>query len=350
MTASAASGSEMDSEGLAIGLRILADLLESGLPLIRALGALAELAPSAWQPGIPALIECVREGSTLSRALQSSATGVPPLVIGIVRAGEGAGHLPSAIRRAAQHAEQMDARRKALRAAFAYPLIVAVVGLGSIGMIVGVVLPRFAGILADIGQELPRSTRLVLGVGSIARGAFVPTIVGSIVGATWWHSVRRSPEGRRSLDRALLALPVIGALRLSAATARICSSLGVLLEAGVPLRQAIAHAGESVGDAVLRERLARTSDRIAAGDRLGRAMRDESAATSLACRLIAAGEESGRLASMLTYAARLEQDRTERLVRQAVRVVEPTMLLALASVVGLVAAALFQAVYAVRPT
>lgn len=349
MSVFAASRAEMDSEGLAIGLRILADLLESGLPLTRSLALLTELAPSTWQPTIPSLIESVRQGSSLSRALESSVPRVPSLLIGIIRAGEGAGHLPSAIRRAAEHAEQVDAQRKAMRAAFAYPAIVAIVGLCSIGMIVGVVLPRFAGILADIGQELPRSTQLVLGLGTVARAAFIPAIVLAIVGAAWLHSLRQSLAGRRSVDGALLALPLVGTMRLSAATARICSSLGVLLEAGVPLRQAIANAGESAGDAVLQERLKRTSDRISAGDRLGRAMLDESAATSLACRLIAAGEESGRLSTMLSYAARLEQDRTERLVRQAVRAIEPTMLLALAAIVGLVAAALFQAVYAVRP-
>lgn len=350
MTVRLAARRGMDGEALAVGLRILADLLESGLPLTRALDLLAELAPEPWQPGIPVLLGAVREGRPLSRALREAELHVPALVIGIVRAGEGAGHLPTAIRRAAEHAEQSDSRRKAVRAAFAYPAVVAIVGLGAIGMIVGVVLPRFATVLSDIGQDLPRSTRLVLGMGAIVRTAVLPSMIAGVLGVTWMHSVRQAPAGRRRIDRALLTLPLVGSIRRSSATARICSALGVLLEAGVPLRQALALAGDSAGDAILHERLERTRDRLAAGDRLGRALRAEAAVTSLACRLIAAGEESGRLTSMLIYAARLEQDRTDRLIRGLVRAIEPTMLLSLAGIVGLVAAALFQAVYAVRPT
>lgn len=340
----------LDGESTAVGLRILADLLEAGLPVSRVLTAFEELAPGAWSAGVPAMRTAIREGRGLARAFEEAPLEIPPIVIGMVRAGESGGGLAHAMRRAAEHAERVAATTDAIRGALVYPAVVALAGIGALGVMVGVVLPRFATVLDGLGQQLPASTRFVMAAAGALRAGALPVL--AIVGLTaFWCARRyRSADGRRTVDGALLRIPGVGTVRRSMATARTCAALSALLDSGVPVRTALRHAGDAMGDAELAERLARARERVAAGEPLARALKEADALSSTAIRLIAAGEETGRLADMLGYASRIEHARAERLTRSAVRLIEPGLILGFALLVGAVATAMLQAVYAVRPT
>jgi general secretion pathway protein F len=147
----------------------------------------------------------------------------------------------------------------------------------------------------------------------------------------------------------LLEIPIIGGVRRSAAAARACAALGALLESGVPLPTGLAHAARASGDAAVGARLVSAREGISHGERLSAAVDRERALTTTAVRLIRAGEETGRLAAMLDHAARIEGERATHLVKNAVRLLEPALILGFGALVALVAAALMQAVYAVRP-
>lgn len=335
---------------LALGLRVLADLLEAGLPLARGLAALEDLAPASWHAAIPPLLAAVREGKSLAAALDEAPIDVPPLIIGIARAGEAGGGLGAAMRRAADHTEQVAETHAAVRGALAYPLVVAVAGCTSIGLMVGIVLPRFAKILADLGEALPWSTRMVLDAAAVLHAALIPAglmAVAGIVALRAWHE---SESGRRSLHGLLLRLPVVGAIRWCSASARALSSLAALLESGVAIRGAMVFAARSTGDAEVERRMLDARDAVVAGHALSFSLRERNALTTTAMRLIRAGEESGRLIGMLQHAAKLDQDHADRLTRGAVRLIEPMLILAFAGIIGVVSAALLQAVYTVRPS
>jgi len=338
-----------NGEDLAVGLRILADLLDAGLPVTRALHAFGGVAPRVWVQVTPQLLAAVREGRGLARALEESALDVPPIVIGLVRAGEAGSGLAEAMRRAANHAEQDAATAASVRAALAYPALVAVAGTGAVVVMVGVVMPRFASLLADFDQSLPPVTRLVLGAAEAARASFLPMAVALVVAVVGVQEALRRPEGRRTIHRLLLAVPGLGTVRWASASARLSSALGALLESGVTLRTGLRSAAPAVGDSEIEARLELARTRVEAGDGLGRAFDELGVVTPLAARLVAAGEESGRLPGMLAFAARMEQARAERLTKAGVRLIEPTLILAFAGIVALVAAAMLQAVYAVRP-
>ena len=339
----------LDSESLAIGLRILADLLEAGLPLSRALVAFEELAPAGWSAGVPRLRASVREGTSLARSLEEMSLGLPPVVVGLVRAGEAGGGIAPAIRRAADHAEADATNRATIRAALAYPVVVGVAGFGSVGVMVGLVLPRFAGILDGLGQSMPPMTRAVLDVSAGLRAGAFPAAIALVMATSALMRWRASPSGRLATDAWMLRLPLIGTVRRSAATARLCAALSALLESGVPLRAALRQAAPALGDAAIASRLEKARERIVAGERPSRALHDVGAMTPTACRLIASGEETGHMGRMLAFAARIEQGRADRIMRTAIRLIEPALILAFAAIVGVVAAAMLQAVYAVRP-
>lgn len=337
------------SAELALGLRLLADLLAAGLPVERALASFEELAPPGWRAAVTSMRRSVREGQSLAGALAHAPLRIPPLVIGMAQAGEAGDGIAGAMRRAAEHTESIAATRAALRSALAYPSLVALAGAGSLGVLLGVVIPRFAVILADLGQDLPASTRHVLQVSAFARASLGPLIVvGTIVawGLVHWT---RTPHGRQAWHRLLWRVPVLGSLRRSASTGHIAASLGALLDSGVPVAAGLRIAARSAGDAEAERRLDGAITRIAAGAALSAALADTGAVTAMTARLVRAGEATGRLPALLDHSARLERDRVGRTVTTAVRALEPALIIAFAGLVGIVAIALLQAVYAVRP-
>lgn len=340
----------LSSSDLALGLRVLGDLLESGLPVTRALQTFHDLAPRAWRAALPSITQSVREGNSLAGALAASPLEIPPLVIGIAQAGEAGAGIGPAIRRAADLSEATAETQAAVRSALAYPAVVAVAGVAAIAVLITVVLPRFAKILADLGQALPASTQIVLHMAALGRAALVPTVVVAVILLALWRSWVQTDSGRVQWHRTLLAVPVVGSLRRGVATARMAHSLAALLDSGVPIATAMGHAARATGDAELEARLTVARAQIGGGQSLSQALDASGAASQTTIRLARAGEESGRLPSMLSHAAKIEQKRVDQIVRTAVRMLEPMLLLTFASVVALVAAALLQAIYSVRPT
>jgi Type II secretory pathway, component PulF len=240
--------------------------------------------------------------------------------------------------------------RSAIRSALAYPALLATAATASVALLVGVVLPRFGTILADLGQSLPPTTRIVLAASTFIRAWSPAGLILLALALVVWRSWISTDEGREKWHAFLLALPVVGEVRRSAATARTSAALSALLESGVPVSAALVHAARASGDASLTARLMVARESVVQGRRPSDALQAERALTLTAIRLVRAGEETGRLAEMLSHAASLERERSESMVKSAVRLLEPSLILVFGGLVALVAAALLQAIYSVRPT
>ncbi|MGH7334192.1 MAG: type II secretion system F family protein [Candidatus Rokuibacteriota bacterium] len=337
-------------DDLALGLRALATLLAAGIPLGRALAVLDDLLPPAWRAALSDLRRRVEQGEHLAAALEESPLPLPSHVIGIIRAGEAGSGLAAAVESSAQLLEARAATRAALRNALAYPSILIVAGSAAVALLVGVVLPRFAAILADTGRALPLSTRLVLGLGAISRVALLPGLVALVFTAVLWRKWVTNPDGRARWHKLLLGAPVVGPIRRSAAATNGCSALAALLDAGVPLPAALPHAARATGDRAVEASLLAARQRIGRGERISSALLAENAFTPTVIRLVGIGEETGRLASMLAHAARVESAHALQRLQRAIRVLEPVLILLFGGVVMLVAAALLQAMYGLRPS
>jgi type II secretory pathway component PulF len=317
--------------------------------MARALAAMPELVPPAWQRALPAIQAAVREGASLGMALARSPLALPAVVLGIIQAGEAGSGAAPAVRRAAELTEQAAATRAAVLGALAYPAVLVVASTASVALLVGVVLPRFGAILVDLQQVLPPTTRLVLGMANVARAGALPVLLVGFISVLVGRSWTATDAGRSRWHGVLLRTPLLGTIRRAAATARIGAALSALLESGVPLAAGLLHAARAAGDAALAARLLVAREAIVTGERPSAALARADALTPIAIRLVRAGEESGQLAAMLAHIATLERERATRLIASAVRLLEPTIILAFGGLVGLVAAALLQAIYAVRP-
>ncbi len=340
----------ISARDLGLGLRVLADLLDSGLPIARALAAFAELAPNAWQPALPELQDAVREGKSFAASLADCRLNVPALVIGIIKAGEAGTGLSTGARRAGELMEGAATTRSAIVAALVYPSIIALAGVIALSLLIGVVLPRFETILKDVGQAMPATTIFLLRASTAARASALPSIWLAVVTIVCWRVWTGTASGALRWADILRRLPVIGPVRHASSTARTAHSLSALLESGVPISVAIGLAARASGDAGIERRVLAARQHLSNGLRLSAALAREHAFTEVGIRLVRAGEESGRLAGMMAHLGHLEQDRAERVTRAAVRMLEPLLILVFAGLVALVAAALLQAVYSIRPT
>lgn len=337
---------------LALGLRLLGSLLGSGLPLERALGIFPHIAPRGWETSrIGALRAAVREGSPLARALRDAGFGMPPHVSGMLEAGEAGGTLVEALGEVARLVEQSAEHRAAVQGALAYPAILAVAGTSAVALLVGIVLPRFADLLSDVGQQLPPSARLLMLIsGLVAR--WWPLLIAIPAALTAWgmHALARDAAVRLRMHELLLASPLIGPLRQAAAGSRLASALASMLGTGVPIASALAHGALAAGDDAIAARVLAAREAVIRGERLSHAFAAEAVVRPGVLQLIRAGEATGELGEMLRTSARIEAEWSMARIRMLTRLIEPSLILGFGGVIAFVAAALLQAVYSIRPT
>lgn len=341
--------SSISAADLAVCLTVFADLLDAGLPAHRALAALESFAPKVLVAVLPTIQAQLRQGKSVAATLDEANIGIPSVVTGVIGAGEMGGGLAAAVRRAAVMMDERAAFRAALVGALAYPALIFASGAASVGVLLFVVLPRFASMLGDVGQDLPASTSIVLATADVLRGAAVPVLFGTAAVTVALRVCVSTPEGRRRWHSWLLNAPLLGDVRFAAATGRSCGALAALLESGLPLGPALPLAARATGDAALAARFAAARVLLSRGIGLSRAFDQARAVSETGIRLTRAGEESGRLAAMLGHASKLERERATRLTRTSVRLLEPILIISFGAIVALVAGALLQAVYSVRP-
>jgi type II secretory pathway component PulF len=325
---------------LAVFFRSLATLTEAGVPLDRAL----RIAPAGSRLGGFAAVvrERVQEGASLSAALAAQ-PGVPPLAVGLVRAGEHA-RLDAALADAATQLERDADLRAQVLSALAYPVLLLVAGCGTIAVLVVAILPRFVALLGDAGSAVPPATRALLAVSGFVDRFWILLGLGTVMGGLALGRWLVRPGGHA----ALLRLPGLGPLRLGFATARSARALSALLGTGTPALRALETAADAAADYEVAARVRRAGERVRRGGSVAAALSAERAFDPQALELAHAGEASGRLAVLLRHGATLAESRALRSLQGLVRLIEPGLILLLGGLVAFVALALLQAVYGVR--
>lgn len=336
---------------LALGLRLLSSLVNAGLPMDRTLATFVHVAPASWSvQRLERLRTAVREGASLAAATHAAGIPLPRHVRGMLDAAEAAGTLPAVLSDAALLLEESDRQAAALRGALAYPVLLAVVGTFAISLLVGVVLPRFADLLSEVGQQLPTAARLLLGISQIELRWWILLITAITIAAlSAARKYATDADFRRRVHETLLALPIIGPVRFAAAGSRLSAALASMLASGVPLATALTHCAIASGDDAVATRVHQAREAVIRGERLSQAFASERVVRSGMLQLIRAGEASGEMHEMLRTAAAIEAQWTAARVRTITGLIEPSLVLCFGAAIAFVASALLQAVYAIRP-
>ncbi len=321
--------------------RHLGTMAEAGVPLAEALdSAVNEGVRPDFKPFTQSLSEDVSTGTPLSAAFARRARNMPPIVVALTRAAESTGQLGPMLLRAADHLQRHERTIKQIKAAASYPMFMLGAGTLVIIALLVFVLPRFAKIYADRGADLPGLTQVLLSVSEVIRNHSIPISVGALALAVALAFSSRSRAMGGFLDQLRYGLPVVGKLSRLAFVALSCRTLATLLQSGIHLLDAIA----ICRDLSKSERTERFWDAIDARLRDGGsfvdALKQQSLLPPTVVAMVAAGERSGRLPEVLGRAADFAEEDLETALKAATSLLEPVLVVAFGSVLGIVAIAL----------
>ncbi len=323
-----------------------AALIRAGVSLVPALQMLQR---SATQPTLARLLEEVRQdvesGLALSQALDRHPQAFGPLYVSMVHAGESAGILDTMMERLAQTLEKNEKLRSRVRAALTYPVVVTVLALAVLVLMLMYVVPVFEEVFQSFGAELPWSTRAVLTLSqAVSHGAPWAALLAlpmlALLRRQW-----QQPALQRQWHRRVLGLPGVGDLVRTSVLARWAHTLSALLEAGVPLTEALPVAGRATGHPVYERINEHLQRRVAQGGRLSEGMAHTGRFPDMLVQLCATGEESGTLGILLGKAAELMTEELDARVQALSSLIEPLIIVVLGGAIGVILVAMYLPIF-----
>jgi general secretion pathway protein F len=329
----------LDKATLGEMTRELAIMLAAGQDLDRALRFVVENTRNARARVILDRVrDKVRSGSSLAAALAAEPRSFSKLYVGIVRAGEAGGTLPTTLDRLATLLERERSLSANLRSAMIYPALLITAAIGSIFLLLEYVLPQFAPIFEQAGAELPLATRMLMTLGTVVGAAAPWLLFVLLASALITRQLLARPAYRLKFDRMLLHFPIAGSLVRETLAARLTRTLGSLLQNGVPLIPALGIAQEALGNLAAAAAVEAAAVGAKGGAGLARPLAAAGLFPARTIHLLQLGEEAAQLASMSLKAADIHDEQArlmvQRLVALAVPMITITMGLAVAGIVS----------------
>jgi general secretion pathway protein F len=321
---------------MAVTFGQLADLLRSGVPLLRSLDVLRQQSTrAALKEVLGHVHHDVEQGASLGEAMGRFPRVFGEMAVSMVRAGSEGGFLEEALSRVAEFTEAQDDLKKRTAGAIAYPAFLAVVGTGVVVVLLVFFVPKFEQVFDNLRKvgELPMMTELVLGASTVVKRAGLYILAALVVGGILLRRWLATDAGRMWKDRVKLKLPLAGGIFLSLAVARFCRVLGTLLHNGVPILRSLEISGDATGNRVLAAAIQEAGEDVSSGQRLAGRLAVCGHFPPAVVEMISVAEESNTLESVLLTVADSLERRTWRRLEVAVRLIEPVMLLILAGVV-----------------
>lgn len=322
--------------------RQLYTLQKAGVPILR---SLAGLEASTAHPGLIALLQDLRASLDQGREL-ATAMGRHPKIfsafyVAMVRVGEMTGKLTEVLQRLGQHLEfELDIRAR-IKAALRYPIMVVVAMAIALTIINIFVIPKFATVFAQYKAELPLMTRILLGFsGFMVRWwpLLVAAGIGIVMGIRMWLT---TPDGRYRWDRLKLRLPIAGPIVLKATLARFARSFALASSSGVPISQAMTVVAQTVDNAFIGARIEQMRDGVERGESISRCAAAAGVFTPIVLQMIAVGEETGELDSLMIEIAEMYERETDYSIKGLSAAIEPILLLIIGVMVLVLALGVF---------
>lgn len=314
--------------------RQLSTLLKAGVPLLQALELLTEQLEGQLRTITVAIKDNVKEGISLADALNKYPKIFETLYIQLVRAGEASGKLETILDRLADYLERSAATQKKVKNAMRMPLIQLVAALVVVIGLVTKVVPNIAGMLGE--EELPGITKFMMDVASFITSYYLFIIFGLIfiIGIyKYWSS---TTSGARIIDAIKLRLPVVKNITKTNAVVQFCYTLGMLLEGGVDLAQALDIVCAVIDNRILTDALKQARDNIVKQGKIAQYLKQTNMFPAIAIYLIKTGEETGQLDAMLLTVARNYEEDLRELIDGLTSAIAPIMILIVAGLIGLI--------------
>ncbi len=322
---------------LAVWTRQLAGLVNSGLPIERALSALSEEADTPRQRDlVSALRTEVNAGAPFAKALSQHPREFSAIYVAVIGAGEQSGHLGLVLERLADDLQAQQNLKGKLLAASLYPAIVSAVALLIVLFLLAYVVPQVAQVFSSNQRALPVLTRLMLGLSDVVKNYWWLALAALVAGMAALHTALKQPDLRRRFDAAWLKLPLIGRLARGYNAARFASTLAMLATAGVPILKALQAATDTLSNTALRHDAQEALVLVREGAPLASALAQHPRFPRLLVMFSRLGEQTGTLPNMLQRAADQLSEEVQRRALQLATVLEPLLIVAMGGMVMLI--------------
>jgi type IV pilus assembly protein PilC len=324
----------------------LAAMLGGGLHLVRILTSLAaETTNQKFRKVLTSVRDAITAGSSFADALGQFPHVFDRLYVSVVRAGELSGSLPGVLDTLTVYLEKTANLRRKVRGAIAYPTVILTVALGVVFIMVVKIVPIFEGVYARANATLPAPTRTLIWVSGLVRYYTFTVLVLCMLGAIAVYIALQSDAGRRLFDRLKLAMPMFGSLIRKAIMARVCRTLAVLLNSGIPLVEAMETVSRVAGNRIIEQALTDATRRMRDGGTIAATLRDTGEFPAMVIQLVTTGEESGTLPTMLGKAALYYEQQVDNSVATLSTLIEPVMIVIMGAIAGGVIFALYLPIF-----
>jgi general secretion pathway protein F len=332
--------------GLALVTRQFATLVRAGLTIEECLNVLIEQSDSAGAKRLLAAVRArILEGQSLSRGLADYPGSFPQIYRAMVEAGEQSGRLGDVLERLADYTENREALRDKVIIAFIYPVLVTLVAFAVVTLLLVYVVPQVTRVFANLGQALPLVTRILIAMSDFVRASGAVWLAGLVVAFIAARLLLRDEARRHRWHRWLLRVPLIGRLIRGVNAARFADTLGILTASGVPLLASLQSSAAVLTNLPMRAAVDEAVRRVREGGALAPALGAAKLFPPLVIHLIASGEATGRLDTMLARAAEAQSRELENWVRGLTALLEPLLILAMGMVVLFVVVAILLPIF-----
>ncbi|MFH1144666.1 MAG: type II secretion system F family protein [Candidatus Eisenbacteria bacterium] len=323
------------AKDLAVFTRQFSTMINSGLPLVQCLEILSKQTENpTLREVIIDVMGRVEAGATLSEALSRRPEAFDALYVNMVDAGEAGGILDNILMRLATYIEKAVALRRKVQSAMTYPVVVAVVALGAALFMLLFIIPVFAKVFADFGGQLPLPTRIVVGLSELLKATWWAFLVLGVGLGAAIRRYYRTELGRRVIDSFLLRAPVIGDLLRKSAIARFTRTLGTMIASGVPILSGLEVTARTAGNKIIEEAVMAARAGIREGETISAPLAKCAVFPPMVVQMIAVGEETGALDSMLERIANFYDDEVNSAVETLTSIIEPVMIVVMGVMVG----------------
>ena len=339
-------GPNMKNRDLSLVTRQLASLVQSGLPLDEVLAGTAKQNRKANVKGTILQVRSrVLEGLSLAQAMAEMPRVFDNLYRAMIRAGESAGYLGPVLEQLAEYTERSQETSQKLKSAMIYPIIMVCVAFSIVTILMVKVVPKLVGLFEDSSRQLPLVTRILIGLSDflVHYGIFLLlALVGLVFFLRWWL---KDESRLQRWHKTQLRMPIFGNLILQSETARYASTLGLLVQSGVPLLEALKIASQVLTNLVLRDSAVYLATAVQEGSSLSKALDTVDVFPPLLVQMAASGEANGKLAEQLLYAARNQEREMQFTLSWVLQILEPAMILFMACMVGFIVIAILLPIF-----
>jgi len=330
------SGGKITTKDITVFSRQLATMMSSGVPLVQSFEIVGRGHENkAMQQLILSVKSDIEAGGALAEALSKHPKQFDELFVNLITAGEHAGILEDILHKLATYMEKTEALKSKIKGALFYPIAVVVVAFVITCILMIFVIPQFEQLFSGFGADLPALTRIVIDMSNwFQSNWWLMLLVMGATGVGLFQAKQRSMKFAQLLDRLSLKLPVIGDILNKSAIARFARTLSTMFAAGTPLVEAMSSVAGACGNIVYYEAVMKMRDEISTGTQLQVAMRDTHMFPNMVVQMVAIGEESGALDSMLGKVADWYEQEVDDAVDALTSLLEPLIMAVLGVIIG----------------